>query len=79
MDNSINPIGPQGPQGPLENQQTSQSQPAGVGPFAKLFPGAPPKVIQQITSQFVNYTINQMKQEQAQVTEALKKMQQDED
>jgi len=56
---------------------SSPAQPATESPFAKLFPVATPDQVNQITAQFINFTINQMKADQQQMLQALQQMQQD--
>lgn len=56
----------------------SSNQPPSSNPFAKMLPGATPEEIQKFTNGFINFTIQQMKQDQQNMLEALQKMQQDE-
>ena len=56
-----------------ENTIPAQSS----GTWAKFFPGATPQMVKQITNNFINYSIQQMKASQDQMTQAIKQMQQD--
>ena len=76
MDSGIPPINnnssPQIPSTP-----STPNEPPAVGPFAKMFAGASPDEVKKITNNFINYTIQAMKQDQNNMLEALKKMQED--
>ena len=78
VDNGIPPTGPhvQGPNGPGE---PNSQQNVATGPFAKLFPGASPEIVKKFTMSFINYSIQQMKQDQQNMLDAIKKMQEDQD
>jgi len=76
MDSGIPPINnnssPQIPSTP-----PTPNEPPAIGPFAKMLPGASPEEVKKITNNFINYTIQAMKQDQNNMLEALKKMQED--
>jgi hypothetical protein len=76
FDSGIPPTGA-GSSNPV-NPNNSNESPA-TGPFAKAFPDASPAQLKQITNTFINFSIQQMKQDQQNMLEALKKMQDDQD
>lgn len=69
-----NPNQPNQAAGSASNDQAPSNN-----PFAKLLPGATPQEIQKFTNGFINFTIQQMKQDQDNMLQALKKMQDDQD
>lgn len=73
-DSGINPVSPNATN-PLSPQEPSC---AGQNVFAKMFPTATPDQVKKIVNNFINYTIQQMKQDQQNMLDALKQMQEDE-
>lgn len=77
MDSGIPPTQPgAGPQGPNEHNDVLPPQ---DNAFAKMFPTATPDEVKKIVGNFINFTIQQMKQDQQNMLEALKQMQEDQD
>jgi hypothetical protein len=58
---------------------TPGSATSGPEMWAKYFPTATPEQLKKIMSTFINYSIQQMKQSQDQLTEAIKESGQDDD
>ena len=77
MSSGIPPTNPNQPYNPAANEPTGQA--ASTNPFARLLPGASPEEIAKFTNSFINFTIQQMKQDQQNMLESLKKMQDDQD
>jgi hypothetical protein len=77
MSSGVPPTNPNQPNQPPT--EPSGNQPPSKSPFAKLMPGASAQEIQKFTNGFINFTIQQMKQDQQNMLEALKKMQEDQD
>lgn len=76
MDSIVPPgSGPSSTQGP----NAPEPIPPQDNVFAKMFPTAAPDQIKKIVTNFINFTISQMKQDQDNMLQALKQMQQDED
>ena len=78
-DSGIPPINPQ-PTSPITpNASLAPTGAPSNNPFAKAFPGASPEVLTKITNNFINYSIQQMKQDQQNMEKALKEMQDNSD
>lgn len=75
MSSNIPPTNPTPPNQP-EDEHIPAHAP-GNNAFAAMFPGASPEEVKKFTNGFINFTIQQMKQDQDHLLEALKKMQQD--
>lgn len=75
MNSGVSPTNPNQPNQPPSDQGGNQAP--SNNPFAKLLPGATPEEIKKFTNGFINFTIQQMKQDQQNMLEALQKMQQD--
>jgi hypothetical protein len=73
----IPPFNPNNNPTPVSNTESSNLE--GSGPWAKYFPTASPDQLKKIMNNFVNATIQQMKEDQNRVLEALKKMQNGDD
>lgn len=80
MNDPINPITPDPNVNPI-NPSPSPNKSEGFSPldqmFARMFPNAPPDDIKRMANSFFNSVISSIKQDQQNFTEALKKLQED--